>query len=35
MFVSELQLPYLYVPGPKLISDMGMICAECAPELPE
>ena len=35
MFVSEVQLPYLDVTGLGVISDVGMMCAQYALELPK
>ena len=35
MFVSELQRPYLYVPGISVISDSVIRCVQGAPDLPE
>ena len=35
IFESEVQRPYLDVPGLSDISDVVMMCVQCVPELPE
>ena len=35
MFVSEVKRPFIYVLGPSMIADVGMMCAQCTSELPK